>query len=47
MAARDDADEAEARNAVFEDAWTYWDGGGIDAILAQMRKDLMTMDETA
>ncbi len=37
----------EAQNNVFDDAWTYWDGDGIDNILAQMREDLKNLDETA
>lgn len=34
---------AEAQNNVFDDAWTYWDGNGLDKIIAQMRKNLKSI----
>lgn len=30
----------EAQNNVFEDSLTYWDGDGLDGILAQMREEM-------
>lgn len=34
------ANEHEAANDIFEDAWKYWDGDGADTILQKMRDDL-------
>ena len=34
------ANEEMAQNNVFDDAWLYWDGDGIEKIIENMRNDL-------
>jgi len=34
------ANEEMAQNNVFDDAWSYWDGDGIEKILKDMKNDL-------
>lgn len=34
------AEEQEARNNIFDDAWVYYESDGIDQIISEMKHDL-------